>query len=167
MTDAFTSELSGEIDGAHDADDLVGHGGGRGSSRTRWALAVIGALLVAGAFYFALSRSESTSTGSGEVVHGGNLGEHSDARALSEHLAPQLVERPGSPEASIAPGSIPCDDSEAALPQDRAALVYSAKLEWEGTPAVVLGYRVEGPSLARVLLVMAEADCRLIVTQSF
>ena len=163
MSDQLTSDVA-NVESAADPDDLMAGGQGA-SSRLRLALVVLAVIAVAAGVYF--FRDGSATTRSAEVINGGDLGEHNNPKALSDRLAPQLAERAGSPEASLAPGSAPCDDSEAALPQDQAELVYSARLDWEGTPAVVLGYRVEGPSLARVLLVMAEADCRLIVTQSF
>ena len=166
MSDQLTSDVADPVEPPADPDDLMAGGQGA-SSRLRLALVVLALVAIAAAIYFVRGGPGSSATRPAEVVNGGDLGEHSDAKALSDRLAPQLAERPGSPEAPIAPGSVPCDDSEAALPQDQAELVYSARLDWEGTPAVVLGYRVEGPSLARVLLVMAEADCRLIVTQSF
>lgn len=166
MSDQLTSEVVEPATPEPDPDDLMAGGSGT-SSRIRLAAIVLAIVAVAAAVYFFRGGTDSSPTGSAEVINGGDLGEHSDAKALSDRLAPQLAERPDSPEASIAPGSVPCDDSEAALPQDQAELVYSARLDWEGTPAVVLGYRVEGPSLSRLLLVMAEADCRLIVTQSF
>ena len=102
------------------------------------------------------------------ISHGGDLGSLDDPMALSERLGPEL-NRPGDgPTVGTSPpDSVPCADSESALPTDRAQLVYSANLDWEGTPAVVLGYRLEGDGLSRVLLVMAEDDCRLLVTQSF
>ena len=102
------------------------------------------------------------------VSHGGDLGSLDDPMALSERLGPEL-NRPGDgPTVGTSPpDSVPCAESESALPTDRAQLVYSANLDWEGTPAVVLGYRLEGDGLSRVLLVMAEDDCRLLVTQSF
>lgn len=166
MTDHATPDVAEDLGGPSDPDDLMA--GGRGPSRRTWiALAVLAVLGLAAGIYAATNRDGATSSGSAEVINGGDLGEQSDAMALSERLGPQLAARGDSPGASLAPGSVPCDDSEAALPQDQAELVYSARLEWEGTPAVVLGYRVDGPSLARLLLVMAEADCRLIVTQSF
>lgn len=164
MSEPTASEMLSEPD-APDADDLMA-GGREPSPRLRIALLVLAVVAVASGVYLFSRGSDPTTTGTAAVINGGDLGAQSDAMALSERLAPELAER-GSPGASLAPGSVPCDDSEAALPQDQADLVYSARLDWEGTPAVVLGYRVEGPSLARLLLVMAEADCRLIVTQSF
>lgn len=164
MSDQLGSELI-EPPAVHDPDDLV-VGRRAPSPKLRIALLLVAIIAVAAGVFALSPQGDPTSTGSGAVINGGNLGKQSDAMALSERLAPELAER-GSPGASLPPGSVPCDDSEAALPQDQAELVYSARLEWEGTPAVVLGYRVEGPSLARLLLVMAEADCRLIVTQSF
>ncbi|HUR49629.1 MAG TPA: hypothetical protein VMY88_08915 [Acidimicrobiales bacterium] len=152
------------VPAAPDPDDLMA-GGRESSSRLRLVFA-IGAVIAVAAGIFLVTRLDGGTTGSASVINGGDLGAQSDAIALSERLGPVLAERK-SPGASVAPGSVPCDDSEAALPQDQADLVYSARLDWEGTPAVVLGYRVEGPSLARLLLVMAESDCRLIVTQSF
>lgn len=164
MSDQLASDIV-DAEPRADPDDLTA--GGQGAPRLRWVLIALAVVAVGAGIYYFGGGTSGSSAGSAEVINGGDLGEHSDAKALSDRLAPQLAARPGSPEASLAPGSVPCDDSEASLPQDQADLVYSARLDWEGTPAVVLGYRVEGPSLARVLLVMAEADCRLIVTQSF
>ena len=151
---------------APDADDLMAGRQG-GPPRRLLALGLLVVIGIGAAVYLSRDTEPTTSNLAGSVTNGGDLGSLSDAKALSDRLAPELAERPDSPPASIPPGSVPCDDSEAALPQDQAELVYSARLDWEGTPSVVLGYRVEGPSLQRLLLVMAEADCRLIVTQSF
>lgn len=99
------------------------------------------------------------------LARGGDLGEVSDPMALSQQLAPELT-----PEAEAGGEPVdrpPCADSDQALPEDGASLIYTAKLTWEGTPAVVLGYRVKGDNLQRLLLVMAESDCQILVTQSF
>lgn len=149
-----------------DADDLMAGRRG-GPPRRLLALGLLAIIAIGAAIYLSRDDDPNKSNVAGTVTNGGDLGALSDAKVLSDRLAPELAERPGSPLASVPPGSVPCDDSEAALPQDQAELVYSARLDWEGTPSVVLGYRVEGPSLRRLLLVMAEADCRLIVTQSF
>lgn len=47
-------------------------------------------------------------------------------------------------------------------------LAYRASLRWQGTPAVVLVYPVEGASgpLDHRVLVMARGDCRLLVAQT-
>jgi hypothetical protein len=47
-------------------------------------------------------------------------------------------------------------------------LAYRAGLRWEGTPAVVLVYPITGATgnLDRRVLVMAQADCRLLVAQT-
>lgn len=48
-------------------------------------------------------------------------------------------------------------------------LVYSALVRWQGTPAVVLAYRLAdagAPGLDYRVLVMAQEDCRLLVGQS-
>lgn len=47
-------------------------------------------------------------------------------------------------------------------------LLYRASLRWQGTPAVVLVYPVEGASgpLDHRVLVMARGDCRLLVAQT-
>lgn len=163
MSDQAGPEVAEPPSALHDPDDLMA--GGTAGPRVRIALVLLAVIALGGAIYF-FSGGKGTAAGSGAITNGGDLGAQNNAMALSERLAPELAER-DSPAASVAPGSVPCDDSEAALPQDQAELVYSARLEWEGTPAVVLGYRVDGPSLARLLLVLAEADCRLIVTQSF
>ena len=149
-----------------DADDLMAGRRGGGPSRRLLALGLLVAIALGAALFLSRGGEPTKSSAAGTVKDGGDLGSLSDARALGDRLAPELAES-DSPPASVPPGSVPCDDSEAALPQDQAELVYSAKLDWEGTPSVVLGYRVKGPSLQRLLLVMAEADCRLIVTQSF
>jgi len=166
MTDHLSAEQLSDVEPAQDPDDLVGGGTGF-STRWRLAVAVLALVAVGAGIYFARSADGPAGTRAAAVTDGGDLGAQSDAMSLSERLAPELAEREGSPSGSLAPGSVACDDSEAALPQDQAELIYSARLEWEGTPAVVLGYRVDGPSLSRLLLVLAEEDCRLIVTQSF
>lgn len=100
-----------------------------------------------------------------QLAQGGDLGSISDPMVLSEQLAPELTPEA---EAGAEPVDRPaCADSDQALPEDGASLIYSARLTWEGTPAVVLGYRVKGDNLQRLLLVMAETDCRILVTQSF
>lgn len=165
MSDHPASEVVDPPAIVDDPDDLTAGRGDR-SPRLWIALAIVGVIAVAAGVFLFVRQEGAAPRGSGTVINGGDLGQQSDAMALSQRLGPELAERE-SPGASVAPGSVPCGDSEAALPVDQAELVYSARLEWEGTPAVVLGYRVEGPSLARLLLVLAEADCRLIVTQSF
>ena len=166
----MSSPLQPEVDPTEippaDTDDLMAGRPG-GPPRRLLALGLLVVIAVGAAFYLSRDGDSSKSDIAATVTDGGDLGALSDAQALSDRLAPELAERSDSPPASVPAGSVPCDDSEAALPQDQAELVYSARLDWEGTPSVVLGYRVEGPSLQRLLLVMAEADCRLIVTQSF
>lgn len=47
-------------------------------------------------------------------------------------------------------------------------LVFEGTLRWEGTPAVVLAYRIEGATgaLDHRVLVLAQDDCRLLVAQT-
>lgn len=49
-----------------------------------------------------------------------------------------------------------------------ADLVFQGTLRWEGTPAVVLAYRIEGATgaLDHRVLVLAREDCRLLVAQT-
>ncbi|HUR18461.1 MAG TPA: zf-HC2 domain-containing protein [Acidimicrobiales bacterium] len=71
--------------------------------------------------------------------------------------APRLGERPCAGIARTTYG------------QGLGPLVYAARVRWEGTPAVVLAYRLAdagGPGLDYRLLVMALQDCRLLVGQS-
>lgn len=150
-----------------DPDDLMA----RRRRRPMW-VKVGAVIMLFAAFALAVAivarGSDGDPESAGSVPHGGDLGSLDDPMALSERLAPELA-RPGpGPDAGTSPPEpVACGDSEAALPADSAQLVYSAGLEWEGTPAVVLGYRLEGDGLSRVLLVLAEDDCRLLVTQSF
>ena len=150
-----------------DPDDLVG--GRQGRAPWAIALAVAALLGIAGAAVAVAARGEGDEfVAPAGVSDGGDLGSHSDPLALSERLAPELAAQgEGSPTGSAPPADARCADSDSALPSGQAALVYTAKLDWEGIPAVVLGYRTQDDSLARILLVMAEADCRLLVTQSF
>lgn len=150
-----------------DPDDLMA----RRHRRPMW-VKVGAVIMLFAAFALAVAivarGNDAEPTSAGSVPHGGDLGAVDDPMALSERLGPELNRQRAGPDVGTSPPeSVPCGDSESALPTDQAELVYSANLEWEGTPAVVLGYRLEGDGLSRVLLVMAEDDCRLLVTQSF
>lgn len=145
-----------------DPDDLVA---GSPTRRNVLVIAAITALAI-GLVAVAIIRSgDGPEAGKPIVADGGNLGDQNDARALSGQLAPELEATRSTDGAPLDPVASKCAESESALPEGQADLVYSAKLQWEGTPAVVLGYRVEG-DLNKLLLVMAQDDCRLLVTQS-
>jgi hypothetical protein len=128
---------------------------------------ILGALVVlaAAAVAFALLQGDDPAARPRQLAEGGDLGAITDPSSLSEQLAPELG--PGSDEGAEPIERPRCADSDSALPEGNASLVYTAKLTYEGTPAVVLGYRMKADNLQRLLLVMAEDDCRVLVTQSF
>lgn len=74
--------------------------------------------------------------------------------------------RPGA-EATTSP---PCAaEARTNYGQGLGPLVYSALVRWQGTPSVVLAYRLAragDPGLDYRVLVMARQDCRLLVVQS-
>ena len=163
--DLIPSQPASNLDGGADAASGEDFGADRLHLSRRALIVTSGvvvAALIAGAVVFGGTDPKAAPR---PLARGGDLGEVSDPMALSEQLAPELT-----PEAGVGgePVDRPaCADSDQALPEDGASLIYTAKLTWEGTPAVVLGYRVKGDNLQRLLLVMAESDCRLLVTQSF
>ncbi|HUP70440.1 MAG TPA: hypothetical protein VM142_11585 [Acidimicrobiales bacterium] len=67
-------------------------------------------------------------------------------------------------------GERPCADVvRTSYGQGLGPLVYTALVSWQGTPAVVLAYRLAdagAPGLDYRVLVMARQDCRLLVGQS-
>lgn len=134
------------------------------SGRGRLLVGLIG-LVAFGVVGYLVSAAGDDRPTPRRIAQGGDLGSVDDAGSLREQLAPELA--PGS-EAGGEPVERPrCADSSSALPADSAALVYAAELTYEGTPAVVLGYRMRADNLQRLLLVMATDDCRVLVTQSF
>ena len=151
-----------------DPDDLMaGRQGGRGPWPIVVAVAVLLGVAVAAVAVVARGNN-ADQLEQASVADGGDLGSQSDPLALSEQLAPALADtREGSATGSAPPADAPCADSPSALPEGQADLVYTASVDWEGTPAIVLGYRTQDESLARILLVVAKDDCRLLVTQSF
>ena len=143
----------------------------------------------------ARSGRASSALAAGTVLDGGDLGELSDARVLAERLRTGLAEAPVAAQPTAGKTSVPgpaqSTDQQASRASPGAAatvsgsrppcaaeaqrtygppgpLVYTASLRWEGTPAVALVYRApaEGTRPARSqVLVMARADCRLLVAQ--
>ena len=130
------------------------------------------------------------------ITDGGDLGDQSDPQALAQTVEAALraragpsagggaardsaSARAGEPEAGVAPATggdrrLCAVASTPVLGEASADLVYTASLRWQGTPALLLAYRLSGPGppvagegLRHRVVVMAQADCRLLVVQSF
>ena len=127
------------------------------------ALAALAALAVV-----ALAVAELGSRGSGPERPRADLGAQTDAGALSQAVATALQD-------DAEGGGVPSPDTSCAA-ETRATygrglgpLVYTARLRWQGRPAVLLAYRLEaapaGP-LDHRAFVVAERGCELLVVQS-
>jgi hypothetical protein len=155
---------------------LAGRGGdGGGASQT--ALDEKSADQIAGA-----------AGGVGGIVDGGDLGDQRDAVALNALLQERLGGGQSSAEAfadgdaaTAGGGGAPPDapvaatappgcvtEAQAAGSGRLGALVLTARLRWQGEPAVVLVFAApDQDQLGRRAFVMAQRDCRLLVVQSF
>lgn len=142
------------------------------------------------------ARDESSSALEA-TAGGADLGDQSDPSALAERLRAVVEPPVVAGDAATASGGAAEGATADAAPQAvvgrRAAapsggagtpcqstvaqeygtglgpLVYTATLRWDGAAAVALVYRIEGAtgSLDHRVLVMATADCRLLVAQTF
>jgi hypothetical protein len=149
----------------------------------RWRLvAVVGAaaaVVVIGLVLSHVTRSHTPSkTASGpvssHVIRAGDLGDVGEALALRSKLEPALQ---GHVSTASAAGVQParCEPEARKLQPTGAVLVYEATASWQGTPAGVFGFSPPGapattapgrPTPTRVY-VLARADCRLLVFQSY
>jgi hypothetical protein len=128
------------------------------------------------------------------VLDGGDLGEQSDQIALGQILQGAVAAPAPSTAAAASPeaatgGEAPAADEKglddtttfassspcagavrSAFGRGLGPLIYSASLHWQGTPAVVLAYRLEDISATgpdHRAFVMALDGCRLLVVQGF
>lgn len=139
----------------------------------------------------------AVSDDAGPTFEGGDLGDQSDPAELALRLraavepegggeesvagSPASGARTGSPTAlsaesqrkaadpTVAPADPDCTRAVAAqYAEGLGSLAYRASVRWQGTPAVVLVYPVEGANgpLDHRVLVMARGDCRLLVAQT-
>ncbi|HVF75973.1 MAG TPA: hypothetical protein VM938_13085 [Acidimicrobiales bacterium] len=93
----------------------------------------------------------------------------SGAAGATVESSPQALSARRAGAGSSPPGT-PCGPTAASeYGNGLGPLVYSATLRWEGTASVALVYRIEGATgaLDHRVLVMATADCRLLVAQTF
>lgn len=97
-----------------------------------------------------------------------------DAATTTTALTGQSTSRAALPPAgarTTTTGARPCADVvRSTFGSGLDALVYTALLRWQGTPAVVLAYRLDdtvGPGPDHRAFVMARDDCRLLVVQGF
>jgi hypothetical protein len=157
---------------------LAGRDGGRDQTATRQLDSPTG------------GGSADAKAGAAAPVDAGDLGDQRDPVALNALLeerlaqpaavaAPSLAQSSGSEAAEGAPEDAPEDASTvpagACLAEASDAgsgrvgpLVLTARLRWQGEPAVVLVFAVPDQSqLGRRAFVMARRDCRLLVVQSF
>ncbi|MDQ1404105.1 MAG: hypothetical protein QOG03_2421 [Actinomycetota bacterium] len=110
---------------------------------------------------------------------GGDLGDETSPDRLRERVQAQLLpedQAATGPEApQVASGSfdqstIVCVDPARQVAGASEALLYNASLRWQGTPAVVLVFSARPSSrgtLTHQLLVLAQSDCAVLVSQRF
>jgi len=97
-----------------------------------------------------------------------DLGEHSDPSAVGTAVDSAIGEgaRGALPTESSASCSVETRESYG---QGLGPLVYTARLRWQGVPAMALAYRVAGApnaSLDHRVFVVSRAGCQLLVAQS-
>jgi hypothetical protein len=121
----------------------------------------------------------SGAAGTAGVIDGGDLGDQRDPMALNTALQERLggaadtaaqAFSESAPEApATARSAAQCQAEAQTAGSDRVgALVLTARLRWQGEPAVVLVFSApDQTQLARRAFVMAQRDCRLLVVQSF
>ena len=115
------------------------------------------------------------------VTDGGDLGAVDDLPTLLDRVRPDTRARrsaasssgtggaagPGTDTAGDEAGGA-CQTEGAAISEEPVRLVYMARLQWQGTPAVVLAFAVldeQGEATDRSLVtVLAEGDCRLLAS---
>ncbi|MDP9071969.1 MAG: hypothetical protein M3N68_11975, partial [Actinomycetota bacterium] len=137
-----------------------------------------------------------TSGPAGGVLDGGDLGEESDAQALARTVEdaleggparrgsasrPQSTRAsPGQADSAAAPAAMEdvmacAEAARGLLGPDPGELVYTAAVRYQGTPAVVLAFRVapaaqaddaDEPRRAHRVVVMAREGCRPLVVQA-
>jgi hypothetical protein len=137
------------------------------------------------------SLEEAAGSAAG-VSDGGDLGDQRDPVALNTLLQERLAgtsadtaartfsdPQAGAPKDEAAPPEAPTAAAATAAPACVAeaqeagsgrvgTLVFTARLRWQGEPAVVLVFSApDQAQLGRRAFVMARRDCRLLVVQSF
>ena len=131
------------------------------------AVALIGALVVVGAVLVVRATTADEGGAAGQRAPTIDLGDQSDPVALGQTVGEALRTGRGQDPPR---GDPPCAQAtRAEFGQGVGPLVYAASLRWQGTPAVVLAYRVAepaAPGLDHRVFVMSRRGCRLLVTQS-
>ena len=99
---------------------------------------------------------------------GTDIGDQSDAAALGRTVEDGLGDahgaRPGGER-----GTTCAPETRATYGRGLGSMVYTARLRWQGAPAVALAYRVREPAGGRLdhrLFVVSREGCQLLVTQS-
>ena len=106
--------------------------------------------------------------GSGSNTARADLGDQSDPSSVGAAVDAAVGD--GDRGALAEESSATCAaQTRASYGQGLGALVYTAKLRWQGVPAVALAYRVAGDQTAGLdhrVFVVSRADCQLLVAQS-
>ena len=113
--------------------------------------------------------ADSTEGGEAGASGGGSAAQsETEAAPAPEGEAAVTSKRAVAARSSVRPTG-PCTaTARSEYGRGLADLVFEGTLRWEGTPAVVLAYRIEGATgaLDHRVLVLARADCRLLVAQT-
>lgn len=125
--------------------------------------------VVEGEFAAGAMSPTADSTEAGDAgASGGGSAAQSEAAPAPEGEAAVTSKRAVAARSSVRPSG-PCTaTARSEYGRGLADLVFEGTLRWEGTPAVVLAYRIEGATgaLDHRVLVLARDDCRLLVAQT-
>ncbi|MBW3668120.1 MAG: hypothetical protein KY443_02800 [Actinobacteria bacterium] len=98
---------------------------------------------------------------------GGSVDDRAESSGEAGSAAPASARR-AMVARSVRPGG-PCTGTATSeYGRGLGELVFQGTLRWDGTPAVILAYRIEGATgpLDHRVLVLARDDCRLLVAQT-
>jgi hypothetical protein len=133
----------------------------------RRQLALTGVALLATSVIVAVVVTDLGVGGLDRPGPGSDIGAHSDASALADVVQTALSEAEADKES---PSPTACaGEARATYGKGLGPLVYAASLRWQGTPAVLLTYRVDGAragGLDHRALVLSRAGCQLLVVQT-
>ena len=158
------------------ADEAAVDGGDLGDQSDQLVLGGLLSTAVTGSADADSALSASPTTSGSEGAPAADLGRDSAAvgATTTTAAAGQASPRPALPvTGDRTPPSVPspcADVVRATFGTGLDGLVYTASLRWQGTPAVLLAYRLSdtsSPGPDHRAFVMARDDCRLLVVQGF
>ena len=136
--------------------------------RRRRRRALLGSCGLAGVAVAAILLAGAGRGPGGQGGPGTDIGDQSDAAALGQTVEDGLGDAPEAPSGGER-GTTCGPETRATYGRGLGSMVYTARLRWQGAPAVALAYRVREPGggpLDHRLFVVSREGCQLLVTQS-